>query len=60
MGKETTTKSDKIRRIDMSRQLQEELKRLKAIRQIKAMNYARELAPYTFVSLLIKQGAHPK
>jgi len=45
MGKETTTKSDKIRRIDMSRQLQEELKRLKAIRQIKAMNYARELAP---------------
>ena len=98
MGKETTTKSHKIRRVDMSRQLQDELKRLKEVRQLEAMNEGREPAPWvflspeglrweernlrrgwyrcleqagvrkvrfhdlrhTFVSLLIKQGAHPK
>jgi len=98
MGKETTTKSHKIRRVDMSRQLHDELQRLKEIRQIEAMNSGTELPPWvflspegvrwgernlrrrwyrclekaeirtvrfhdlrhTYVSLLIRKGAHPK
>ena len=99
MGKETTTKSHKIRRVDMSRQLQEELKRLKEIREMEGMSRPSGgespwvfLSPeghrwdernlrrgwyrcleragvrevrfhdmrHTFVSLLIKKGAHPK
>ena len=98
MRKETTTKSHKIRRVDMSRQLQDGLKRLKEIRLLEAMDKGIELAPWvflspegvrwddgnlrrgwyrcleqaeirkgcfhdlrhTFVSLLVKQRAHPK
>jgi integrase len=49
MGRETTTKSHKIRRVDMSRQLMEELKRRKEIRQLEAMN-GEELLPWVFLS----------
>ena len=49
MGRETTTKSHKIRRVDMSRQLMEELKRRKEIRQLEAMN-GKELLPWVFLS----------
>ncbi len=50
MRKETTTKSHKIRRVDMSRQLQEELRRLKEIRQLEAMNSGTEMALWVFLS----------
>lgn len=50
MRKETTTKSHKIRRVDMSRQLQEELRRLKEIRQLEAMNKGTELPLWAFLS----------
>ena len=50
MGKETTTKSHKIRRVDMSRQLQAELKQAKEICQIEAMSSGEELRPEVFLS----------
>ena len=53
MGKETMTKSNKIRRVDMSRQLQEELKGVKEIRQTEAMNNGQDLAPSV---LLFSEG----
>jgi hypothetical protein len=49
MGRETTTKSHKIRRVDMSRQLMAELKRRNEIRQLEAMN-GKELLPWVFLS----------
>lgn len=50
MGEETTTKSHKIRRIDMSRQLQEELKRVKEIRQLDALANNSKMPPWVFLS----------
>ncbi len=50
MRKETTTKSHKIRRVDTSRQPLEELRRLKEIRQLEAMNNTTDLSLWTFLS----------
>ena len=93
-----STKSHKIRRVDMSRQLHAALMRLKEVRQLDAMSEGKVMQPWvflspegvrwddrnlrrgwyrcleaagirevrfhdlrhTFVSLLIRQGAHPK
>jgi len=46
----TTTKSHKIRRVDMSRHLQQELQRLKEVRQMEAMAEGRDLNPWVFLS----------
>jgi integrase len=47
---ETTTKSHKIRRVDMSHQLQATLKSVKELRQLEAMAEGRELAPWVFLA----------
>ncbi len=46
----TTTKTHKIRRVDMSPQLQATLQRLKELRQIEAMNQGRQISPWVFLS----------
>ena len=50
LREETTTKSHRIRRVEMSAQLCETLKRLKEIRQLEAMAQGRELLPCVFAS----------
>ncbi len=50
LRQETTPKSHKIRRVDMSQQLQATLKNLKELRQIEAMAEGRELAPWVFLA----------
>jgi integrase len=50
LGEETTTKNHKIRRVDMSPQLQAALQRLKEVRQLEAMNESREMLPWVFLS----------
>jgi integrase len=47
LGQETTTKSHKIRRVEMSQQLQDTLKE---IRQLEAMAQGRETPPWVFLS----------
>jgi len=49
LGQETTPKSHKIRRVDMSHQLQATLKSVKELRQLEAMAEGRELAPWVFL-----------
>jgi len=46
----TTTKTHKIRRVDMSPVLLETLQRLKEVRQLEAMNEGRELVLWVFLS----------
>ena len=50
LRQETTTKSHKIRRVDMSQQLQDTLKQLKEVRQIEAMVEGQELTPSVFLA----------
>jgi integrase len=50
LGQETTTKSHKIRRVEMSQQLHDTLKRMKDIRQLDAMSQGKPMEPYVFVS----------
>ncbi len=49
LGQETTPKSHKIRRVDLSQQLQATLKSVKELRQLEAMAEGRELAPWVFL-----------
>jgi integrase len=50
LGEETTTKSHKIRRVEMSSQLQNVLKRLREIRELEAMAKNEPMLPWVFVS----------
>jgi len=50
LGKETTTKSHMIRRVDMSQHLQDTLKQLKEVRLLEAMAAGNELTPWVFLS----------
>ncbi len=50
LRQETTPKSHKIRRVDMSQQLQATLKNVKELRQLEAMAEGRELAPWVFLA----------
>lgn len=50
LRQETTTKSHKIRRVDMSQQLQDVLHRMKEVRQLEAMSEGREMIPWVFLS----------
>ena len=50
LRQETTTKSHKIRRVDMSQHLQDKLHELKEVRQLEAMSEGREMVPWVFVS----------
>jgi len=50
LRQETTPKSHKIRRVDMSQQLQATLKKVKELRQLEAMAEGRELAPWVFLA----------
>ncbi|MCZ6799650.1 MAG: tyrosine-type recombinase/integrase [Nitrospirae bacterium] len=50
LRQETTTKSHKIRRVDMSQQLQDVLHRIKEVRQLEAMSEGREMVPWVFLS----------
>ena len=50
LGHDTTTKSHKIRRVEMSQHLHDTLKRLKEIRQLEAMAKDAELALSVFIS----------
>ena len=50
LRQETTTKTHKIRRVDMSRQLEEALQQLKEVRQLEAMANGRELEQWVFLS----------
>ena len=50
LGQETTTKSHKIRRVEMSQQLGDVLKRLTEIRQLEAMAREHEGLPWVFLS----------
>jgi integrase len=50
LGQETTTKSHKIRRVEMSPQLQAVLKRLKEIRELESMAQGENLEPWVFLS----------
>ncbi len=50
LRQEITTKSHKIRRVDMSHQLQETLHALKEVRQLEAMSKGQDMVPWVFVS----------
>jgi integrase len=50
LREETDTKSHKIRRVDMSQQLQAELKRLKEVRQLEAMAKGETIERWVFLS----------
>jgi integrase len=50
LGQETTTKSHKIRRVEMSQQLHDTLKRLKEVRQLDSMSQGKPMEPYVFLS----------
>ena len=50
LRQETTTKSHKIRRVDMSRHLQDALNHLKEIRQLEAMGSGKDLSPWVFLA----------
>jgi integrase len=47
---EATTKSHKIRRVEMSQQLHDTLKRMKEIRQLEAMSNSSDMLPWVFLS----------
>ncbi len=46
----TSTKTHRIRRVDMSRQLQDTLQWLKEVRQLEAMAQGQEMLPWVFLS----------
>jgi integrase len=50
LGQETTTKSHKIRRVDMSPQLQATLKRLREVRELESMAQGKNMEPWVFLS----------
>jgi integrase len=50
LGQETTTKSHKIRRVEMSQQLHDTLKRVREIRQLNGMAEGTEVLPWVFLS----------
>jgi integrase len=50
LGEETTTKSHKIRRVEMSSQLQSVLRRLREIRELEAMATNEDMLPWVFLS----------
>ncbi len=50
LGQETTTKSHKIRRVELSQQLDDTLKRLREIRQLEAMAKGTDVAASVFLS----------
>jgi integrase len=50
LREETDTKSHKIRRVDMSQQLQAELRRLKEVRQLEAMSKGEAIERWVFLS----------
>ena len=50
LREETDTKSHKIRRVDMSQQLQAELRRLKEVRQLEAMAKGEAIERWVFLS----------
>lgn len=50
LGEETTTKSHKIRRVEMSNQLHSVLKRLREIRELEAMARNEPMLPWVFLS----------
>jgi integrase len=50
LGEVTTTKSKKMRRVDLSPQVLAALQRVKEIRQLQAMNRGEELLPWVFLS----------
>jgi integrase len=50
LGEETTTKSHKIRRVEMSSQLQSVLRRLREIRELEAMATNEAVLPWVFLS----------
>lgn len=50
LGEITTTKSKKIRRVDLSPQLLAVLQRLREIRQLEAMSAGEEVSPWVFLS----------
>jgi len=50
LGQETTPKSHKIRRVDMSPQLQETLERLKEVRELESMAQGKNLELLVFLS----------
>ncbi len=50
MGEVTTTKSHKIRRVDMSPRLAETLKRLKEVRELEAMAQAKPMPEWVYLS----------
>jgi integrase len=50
LRKETTTKSHKIRRVDMSQYLQDTLRQLKEVRQLEGMAAGQEPSPWIFLA----------
>jgi integrase len=50
LGQEADTKNHKIRRVDLSPQLQAELQRLKELRQLESMSKGSSIAPWVFLS----------
>jgi len=50
LRQETTPKSHKIRRVDMSQQLQATLKKIKELHQLEAMAEGKELVPWVFLA----------
>ena len=50
LRQETSTKTHKVRRVDMSRQLEEALQQLKEVRQLEAMANGRESEKWVFLS----------
>ena len=50
LGEVTSTKNHKIRRVDMSPQLAETLKRLKEVRQLEAMAHGNAMSEWVFLS----------
>ena len=50
MEQETSTKSHKIRRVEMSPQLQAVLKRLKEVRELESMAHGKNQEPWVFLS----------
>jgi len=50
LRQETTTKTHKIRRVDMSQQLHDTLRKLKEVRELEAMANGQELIPWVFLS----------
>ncbi len=50
LGLDTTTKSHKIRRVEMSQQLHDTLKRLKEVNQLEALSNDKVVQPFVFLS----------